>query len=105
MFLKNQKISALLSCGFLVLILKELKALGQRLRITVKRKNGNCNEFGQLRVTLRKIDEFSEVILTVERGEIASVKEEYPGLFIRYKTNILSSQLFDIQTLENSCSV
>ncbi|KAF8789569.1 Replication-associated protein like [Argiope bruennichi] len=48
---------------------------------------------------------FKDVLSKAESGDITSIKEEHPGIFIRYKTNILSSIKFRTEELTNSCGV
>lgn len=55
------------------------------------KKDGDFSEFGQLPTDERKINPFRDVLLTAERGDTASFKEEYANLFTRYTMNIISS--------------
>ncbi|KAF8778145.1 Protein max like protein [Argiope bruennichi] len=48
---------------------------------------------------------FKDVLAKAESGDISSIKENYPGIFIRYKTNILSSVRFRMEELTESCGV
>ncbi|GFR18562.1 replication-associated protein [Trichonephila clavata] len=68
-------------------------------------KDGDFKEYGRLPSIKRGGGAFKDVLVAAERGEISKIKEEYPGLYIRYKTNILSSIAFRTDELENSCGV
>lgn len=41
----------------------------------------------------------ADVLRAAEDGDIASIKSKHPGLFLRYKANILSSVRFDVDEL------
>ncbi|GBL84689.1 hypothetical protein AVEN_271394-1 [Araneus ventricosus] len=68
-------------------------------------KDGDYEEFGRLPVVQRGGNAFKNVLTAAESGNIADIKENYPGLFIRYKTNILSSVKFRVEELSESCGV
>ncbi|AXL65897.1 replication-associated protein [Spinybacked orbweaver circular virus 1] len=68
-------------------------------------KDGDFKEYGRLPRSKSGGGAFKDVLLKAESGNIADIKEEYPGLFIRYKTNILSSVKFRVEELKSSCGV
>ncbi|GIY51557.1 replication-associated protein [Caerostris darwini] len=69
------------------------------------KKDGNYKEFGRLPTIKQSSNPFKDVLNAAERGEISTIKEEYPALYLRYKTNILSSVKFRINELNGSCGV
>lgn len=69
------------------------------------KKDGDFTEFGSLPADERKPNCFRDVLLKAECGDIAGIKAEYPGIYLRYKANILSSQQFNREPLDNSCGV
>lgn len=69
------------------------------------KKDGDFMEFGQLPTVSGRASKFGDLLAKAERGEIDALKAEYPGQYIRYKANILSSMQFSTDQLSNSCGV
>ncbi|GIY55304.1 replication-associated protein [Caerostris darwini] len=69
------------------------------------KKDGNFKEFGRLSSIKQTANPFKDVLNAAERGEISTIKEEYPALYLRYKTYILSSVKFRTDELNGSCGV
>ncbi|GIY17805.1 replication-associated protein [Caerostris darwini] len=55
------------------------------------KKDGDFVEYGCLPTTKSGGGAFTDILSKPEAGDIASIKNKYPGLYLRYKTNILSS--------------
>lgn len=69
------------------------------------RKDGNFKEFGSLPRTTVGSNKFAAVLVAAENGDISTIKDHHPGIYLRYKTNILSSIKFDVEELDSSCGV
>ncbi|GBN01785.1 Replication-associated protein [Araneus ventricosus] len=63
-------------------------------------KDGDFTEYGRLPRSKSGGSVFKD-----ESGDIASIKENHPGIFLRYKTNIVSSIKFRTEELSESCGV
>lgn len=68
-------------------------------------KDGDFKEYGRLPRSKSGGSAFKDVLTKAEHGDIAGIKEEYPGIFLRYKTNIISCVTFRTEELTNSCGV
>lgn len=68
-------------------------------------KDGDFTEHGRLPRSKSGGSAFKDVLTKAESGDIPGIKEEYPGIFLRYKTNILSSVKFRTEELTSSCGV
>lgn len=69
------------------------------------KKDGDFSEFGTLPTVTGRATGFADLLAKAQRGEIGAIKRDHPGLYIRYKANILSSIEFDVSPLKNSCGV
>lgn len=69
------------------------------------KKDGDYQEFGSLPADSRGAGGFKDLLDKASKGEIAAIKEAYPGHYLRYKAAIFSSIEFDTSPLENSCGV
>lgn len=66
-------------------------------------KDGTFTEFGTLPSTGRGGGRFKDVLASAEAGDIESIKNSDPGLYIRYKKTLESLRLFDSTDLKGSC--
>nr|QTE03483.1 MAG: replication-associated protein [Ficedula mugimaki CRESS-DNA-virus sp.] len=69
------------------------------------KKDGDFSEFGVLPSSTGRADKFGDILRKAEAGEIAEIKEAYPGMYLRYKATILSSLKCDVTELDGSCGV
>lgn len=68
-------------------------------------KDGDFREYGTLPRVERRVNPFADVLSAAERGDLSSIKEKHPGLYLRYKANICSSLRFRTQELADSCGI
>nr|QWY79447.1 MAG: replication-associated protein [Cressdnaviricota sp.] len=68
-------------------------------------KDGNFREFGTRPVTGRGGGAFAHVLQQAERGSIASIKDTYPGIYLRYKKTLESLRVIDAAELGESCGI
>nr|QTZ83216.1 MAG: replication-associated protein [Aegithalos caudatus CRESS-DNA-virus sp.] len=68
-------------------------------------KDGDFTEHGGLPRVKSGGSAFKAVLEQAQEGNIAAIKEQYPGIYIRYKTNIESSVRFRAEELNGSCGV
>lgn len=69
------------------------------------RKDGDFVEFGCIPTTTGRPTQFGDVLRKAANGEITSIKEEHPGIYLRYKATLLSEISFTTTELSNSCGV
>ncbi|GBO42314.1 hypothetical protein AVEN_266193-1, partial [Araneus ventricosus] len=69
------------------------------------KKDGDFGGYGRLPDSQHRSDAFAAILASAEEGDVESIKRYYPGRYIRYKGNILSSVTFRTSDLENSCGV
>ncbi|GBN60472.1 Replication-associated protein, partial [Araneus ventricosus] len=69
------------------------------------KKDGDFQEYGRLPDSQHKSNAFAAVLAAAEEGDVDAIKRDYPGLYLRYQKNILSSVAFRTRELENSCGV
>ncbi|GBL96609.1 Tubulin delta chain [Araneus ventricosus] len=87
---------------FAIAILRRTRA--QRAKEYCK-KDGDFEEYGRLPDSQHRSDAFAAILASAEEGDVESIKRYYPGRYIRYKGNILSSVTFRTSDLGNSCGV
>lgn len=68
-------------------------------------KDGDFTEYGDLPASKSGGGAFADCLSKAEEGDIAAIKAEYPGIYLRYKANIHSSVKFRTTELSNSCGV
>lgn len=69
------------------------------------KKDGDYKEYGILPTTTGRASVFGDALAKAESGDIDAIKTLYPGVYIRYKANILSSIKFSVEQLDSSCGV
>lgn len=69
------------------------------------KKDGDFSEFGVLPTIVKSSDVFKECISRAENGLLTSVKRDFPGVYLRYKSTLHSLRTFTVDELENSCGI
>ncbi|GBN46473.1 Replication-associated protein [Araneus ventricosus] len=69
------------------------------------KKDGDFTEYGQLLFVKTAGNAFKDFLNASERSDVDILKDQYPGLYVRYKTNILSSLKFRTEELKSCCGV
>lgn len=83
----------------------------ERMRGTPKeaaeycKKDKDFKEFGELPKVSKSTSGFRAVLDAAENGDIESIKNEYPGMYIRYKATISSVRKFTVKELSNTSGV
>lgn len=67
------------------------------------RKDGDFREYGTLCSRVAGNSKFSHAVKSAEKGDLSSVKENDPGIYLRYKATLESLRKFDVTELETSC--
>nr|QTE03316.1 MAG: replication-associated protein [Periparus ater Circoviridae sp.] len=69
------------------------------------KKDGNFTEFGTLPKCNGGDNAFRKAIELAEKGELDAIKENYSGIYLRYKKTIDCLRRFNTDELMNSCGV
>lgn len=69
------------------------------------KKDGDFTEFGQLPESTARSNVFADVLDLAKKGDVGTIQDLYPGMYLRYRSNILSSVEFGAKELNNSCGV
>lgn len=69
------------------------------------KKDGDYTEYGALPTVAKASDVFKRCTDLAQSGDLESIKMDYPGYYIRYKSSFESMLKFDINELNGSCGI
>lgn len=69
------------------------------------KKEGEWKEFGIVPTTNNGGNRFAQVLKAAEKGELKTVKNSYPGLYIRYKKTLESLSPCNKSSLNSPCGI